>query len=148
MFANKGANNDNIRSEIIDIFGSIAGENIEKIVITTWDHNEIYGISKVIYNNYFISLFIYLLYIIQDATGEYNYGRKELKNIIKINNQGKIFFCGTETENEHGHMEGAVISGKRVANEVLIQLKKFINLHEEEKVISKINYQFLYNLNK
>jgi hypothetical protein len=83
MFANKGANENNIRSEIIDIFGSIAGENIEKIVVVSWDHNEIYGISKVINIYLTILLLIYLLYFIIYIY-IYIYIRMQQENIIMV----------------------------------------------------------------
>ena len=37
---------------------------------------------------------------------------------------GKVIFSGTESENGHGHMEGAVISGKRAADDVMAVIKK------------------------
>ena len=37
--------------------------------------------------------------------------------------EGRVVFSGTETEDEHGHIEGAVISGERAAETIIAKLK-------------------------
>jgi len=39
-------------------------------------------------------------------------------------NHGNVVFAGTETEDAHGHMEGAIVSGERAAEQVSEMLKK------------------------
>jgi monoamine oxidase len=37
--------------------------------------------------------------------------------LLRAQHMDRIVFAGTETEAENGHMEGALLSGKRAANE-------------------------------
>jgi monoamine oxidase len=50
------------------------------------------------------------------ATATFCFGRREL-SIPAFDH--RVFFAGTETENEHGHMEGAIKSGRRSAAEAI-----------------------------
>ena len=43
-----------------------------------------------------------------------NYGDRHLQKSV-----GPLFFAGTETSHGNGHMEGAIISAKRAADEVI-----------------------------
>jgi len=45
--------------------------------------------------------------------------------ILRKNIANRVFFGGTETEREHGHIEGAVMSGKRLASDVLAFLNEY-----------------------
>ncbi|GMH82888.1 hypothetical protein TrST_g8984 [Triparma strigata] len=99
MFVSEGANEDNVREEIEVIFGG-DGENvkgIERVTVKVWDDVGIKGLSA------------------STAT----YGSETLRMELG----GRVVFSGTETEDEHGHIEGAVISGERAAKTVLAKIK-------------------------
>ena len=52
-----------------------------------------------------------------DAPGEEKQHRNYGHALLKQPHARRVIFGGTETENENGHMEGAITSGRRAANE-------------------------------
>ncbi|GMI15558.1 hypothetical protein TrLO_g1355 [Triparma laevis f. longispina] len=98
MFVKEGANEENVRAEIAQIFGS-DGDKIKGITgvdVKIWSDVGVPGGSPA------------------------TYGSRILR---EEHLEGRVVFSGTETEDEHGHIEGAVISGERAAETIIAKLR-------------------------
>lgn len=51
-----------------------------------------------------------------------SHGREYGHKLLKQPTGWGVFFAGTETENLNGHVEGAIVAGRRAAQEVLNSL--------------------------